>query len=305
LVSGGFRQLSGSDAVLKHPDTGITVYFLPPDPGKNTTSTWQVGDVKGKGYASLKEHLNTLSNKEQQTTPKPEPKPEPEAPVIEQKQQVKKPAPSVEHSSWTSEKTTSEGFVKNHGVGIHYDPNSGLSEKVFIEKAKQLDIALTGLKSRFPEMKDISSLGNLRDGFRVANTRELGKGVGAVYEYVRGGIAVSDRLKPGFGELRRGRFSVGGNNLDTCVMHEIGHVLHLSDKIKVTQIGDRRLIDDWKKVAPQIEKDISKYAATNKREYIAEAFAAYTHPDYGKGDRDPVLPPGLVKQFEALLGKRA
>lgn len=60
LVKAGFVPPEGREAILLHPDSGTTVYFLPPSAGMKVTSNWQVGETAGKGWSYLATVLHGL-----------------------------------------------------------------------------------------------------------------------------------------------------------------------------------------------------------------------------------------------------
>lgn len=60
LLKAGFVPPEGREAILLHPDSGTTVYFLPPSAGMKVTSNWQVGETSGKGWPYLARTLADL-----------------------------------------------------------------------------------------------------------------------------------------------------------------------------------------------------------------------------------------------------
>lgn len=85
----------------------------------------------------------------------------------------------------------------------------------------------------------------------------------------------------------QGPLAIGGwsvdDSLSGTVRHEIGHSIGYTRKSGPIQDAAYEL---FKNETPEfLQKNLSKYAAESPQEIIAETWCAYTHPDYGVGDR--------------------
>lgn len=90
-----------------------------------------------------------------------------------------------------------------------------------------------------------------------------------------------------------------GTDLTTVFRHEYGHHIYndfagQKRRMAWEQYFNRKGKHWWR-------QNVSEYGATNEREAFSEAFAAYTHPQYGQPKR---LPRSLEEEIEKIVGRR-
>jgi len=93
-----------------------------------------------------------------------------------------------------------------------------------------------------------------------------------------------------------GKFNVG-TDFRTVLAHEIGHAVSRRIAVDALKADPNALVGAalYKSLgSSRIEKGVSGYAAKNAREFMAEAFAAYTHPGYSSSK-------GLPKEVEHVF----
>lgn len=112
-------------------------------------------------------------------------------------------------------------------------------------------------------------------------------------------IASGLRLKARSSKPTIGQFNVG-TDFETVLSHEIGH--SISGKILIAAGVDSLTDVFHSKPKAYWEKNVSGYGSKNPVELFAEAFAAYTHPGYGKSKG---IAPELVDIFEKAGIKRS
>ena len=88
-----------------------------------------------------------------------------------------------------------------------------------------------------------------------------------------------------------------GRDFRTVLAHVIGHAVSGKLAIAASAAGADKVGAELFNSRPRDywRKTVSFYAGTNTREFMAEAFAAYTHPGYAQGK---ALPKELVSVFE-------
>lgn len=125
------------------------------------------------------------------------------------------------------------------------------------------------------------------------------KAAGGLYSPSTKSITVAFKGRTLTPRMRLGEWTVGQDSA-SIFRHEFGH--HMQIRLRTTQL-DVKWIDVWKGV-PEAEwkKKVSWYSATDSGEAFAEAFAAYTSPLYGQGNKRRL--PKLIEEFfdKALKG---
>lgn len=118
-------------------------------------------------------------------------------------------------------------------------------------------------------------------------------------------IAVPTGVGSRQGDLTPGKHNVEAPSSQYVMRHELSHALerHIDTEMKrVNMTGVNVDALFRKEDKGQIVKNISKYAATDPREWFAESLAAYLHPGFGSGRVK--INPKLQQAFETVLGKR-
>lgn len=116
------------------------------------------------------------------------------------------------------------------------------------------------------------------------------------------------------GVLRKGGWTVTGENLPGVFRHEYGHAIEHNFATLVRRNNGFGIVQEgpahhvvghlWNQQdKAKVIHQLSKYAATSKAEWFAESFAAYTHPQYGQ--RGPRIDPTLERLFDAVFKGKA
>jgi hypothetical protein len=204
---------------------------------------------------------------------------------------------------WKTPEEVKENFFKRYG---NHMGNNGASQSVFVRKANVTAAVLDHLDSRFPELR---KNWKLQSGFSVTSSAELrrdkreGSNAVADYNSQYGLIRVTDKLAATetSGSLpKKGQFTVGGGNFNTTLSHEVGHSIQSAVMNAFRELNGGSFFDYFNANKKNIPKQLSKYAATNSNEWIAESFAAYSHPRYEYGNIR--IDPKLKAAFDKVLG---
>jgi len=150
---------------------------------------------------------------------------------------------------------------------------------------------------------------NVGDTLKVANSDVVGGGAAGVFNDASGVLELAGQLsKKGTISVGKGGWSVGGDFF-TVSRHEFGHYVDnvlrkMQDwpsKTSTKFLGFNHQ-SEWRKLYKkhqnQWETLFGKYSTADKYEGFAEAFAAYTSPDYKKG----MMPKDVESYLKKLLG---
>lgn len=186
--------------------------------------------------------------------------------------------------------------------------------------AAQVHAVLDDLTTRFPR------IGKMIEHVRTRGQRELSYigveetlpesrrgisvGKGTTGAYYQGSILVQGKSIED-GPLSLGKFTVDNSTAGT-LRHEFAHYLDdvrsgissgLSSKPgdEIFRAGRPLLKEVIKELGGKVGSKVSKYAKEDQAEFFAEAFAAYTHPSYGK-EGTPRLPPSVEDYMKRAIG---
>ncbi len=142
---------------------------------------------------------------------------------------------------------------------------------------------------------------------RIRNTNIPNKkeSVMGVYSSLRSSIDIKvfDAEKRGWkGALTTGKRPPTWNvdkSVEGVLRHEYGHAVYFDPSQKAMRSEWERLWE--KKLSHDDKRLISKYGSTQGKEGFAEAFAAYSHPEYGKSANRLTLP--IERFFVEKFGK--
>lgn len=102
--------------------------------------------------------------------------------------------------------------------------------------------------------------------------------------------------------LKGNRFSMTGSDSSLILRHEMGHVLWFDDQLATGTKLREKFTDRFEGINKEvIARNISKYAATNNREFFAEAFTIYSSPKYKMGALNKVFGSGFEELMEKIL----
>jgi hypothetical protein len=266
--------------------------------------------AKGDTIKELQDYISGLSSEtppsssggvKPTATSKEEPqkKTEPSAPKEEKSAQVKQDLSNT--PDWRNEIEAVKGFRERHDLGLSFD--GSMSEKGKVQRAKELDSFMTDLTTRFPKLRNLMSLSRFKISAAKSISGIEGAAMGA-YAPFENYIEIASGLKTTESPLRKGKFVVGGNCLQGTIRHELGHALEKKfiEQLQQTDLsfwGGRQ----WNDVKKEVSRNLSQYAAVNKREYFAEAISAYLHPDFEKSGVK--IEPSVKNAFDLILKGKA
>lgn len=230
------------------------------------------------------------------------------------------------------------GIVKSQDVNLDRN-HTPVSDRVLVERARLVDATLTDLKTRFPGLGRLHEAGyaqpvdlyhnakvELVNGRLARQSNEPGKGGALAYFDDHYGITIASSLPSGVGRLKMGDWTVGGSKFQGVFTHELGHAIQDGFSRTVRRAGGFGIVEDStynrfavaklynqavnpnfsgdSKLGRQIGqarvgKQLSMYGATNAKEWFAESFAAYVHPDYASSKKK--INPTLEALFDRVL----
>lgn len=180
-------------------------------------------------------------------------------------------------------------FRSKHGIDIDWHAPDKWVEDKLMAKAKHTDKLLDDLHERFPGIKENMSLDKIQldPGYHTKEHRDaLG-----FYSYRERRLVMAADLPRGSNSGRNGDWSVAGNKYDSTFRHEMGHAIdrRLSQRDRDQYVAEKKYMvpdptnEAWKENKSNAS-NLTRYGMTNRAEYFAESFAAYTDPRYGKDD---------------------
>lgn len=236
--------------------------------------------------------------------------------------QPRNPAGEPGGGQWTGEGRTFSSEMEgrkaiwdDHKVMVSIDPNNPPKEKRAMEQLKEIDATLTRLGKDFPGVTDYLTLqsGMQLVGGKLVRDKDFDRnGALATYSRVYGYIKIAASLRNRTSKLKEGDWIVGGDGFDAVLRHELGHAVEnkFNTAARATNNFGVKLPAGAGSVMEHVAnisrakgagKKLSMYGATNGREYFAESFSAYTHPDYGKSGSALRIDPTLEKMFDAAF----
>ncbi len=179
--------------------------------------------------------------------------------------------------------------------GMKFAHTADTDPEIALSRAQFMVDRLDDMSSRFSQLNSylkkpvVTSAVQINPGTRVS--LKNGRKVLGFYRSGTDGIHLplgddTTSPPPGYG----GR--VIGKDVDSAFRHELGHKIHAA-------IGFDNV--DWQEIyhsTPNKER-VSNYATKNHKEFFAESFTAYSHPEYKSGS----LPGNVEVFFDRLLGK--
>lgn len=194
---------------------------------------------------------------------------------------------TTEISGWGT--TGLEGFDKKDEKALNK------IKKLYADVYGQMIADIPGLKKHLENAEISLTLKN------ASAAREANKRCGGTCEELEdGGNEIVIATKSNFFKKENAELTTGGgfHNVDNSaagvLRHEVGHAVYNS----LPKSAQNKWIDGY--IDPDFgTRDISEYARTNYKELFAEAFAAYTHPDYYEH-----LPPKIETLLKKQIGKR-
>jgi SPP1 gp7 family putative phage head morphogenesis protein len=241
------------------------------------------------------------------SAPKPKPKPE----------TTPTPSPRGTRNDYWSEDIT-ESEYKNYAyhaaelnkkfdnLGFKINADGSMSSKSAVKKINFAGAHLSDLQARFPKVREyvekLKSRGK-NPRIRMENTKFIDNagGLGG-YTPNKDLITLGTKASNKYADsLSFGKFNVSPD-FGGALRHEIGHSINMPQGIM--SVSDSL---DFNKLYTKlghnyIKRNIGEYAASNKKEFFAECFSAYTSSLYGTsaGKR---LPKEVHDLFEKVLGK--
>ncbi len=210
----------------------------------------------------------------------------------------KPPTIKQEEPSWSPELAD---YARQSGVLLGRFPAVSPSPEASV---RHVVSAIGGMRERFPRLGRVSPVilsassardrGGMDRGGHKANVAKLLIGLG--HHNLRMPLwKKRGRNAPLTLPMR------GEHDAETTARHEYGHHLwwHLDDdEAKAWDAAHGEQMANQ----PEYAQNVSHYATTHPAEGFAEAFAAFTHPDYGS-ENTPRLPAPIEAYFRRILGQ--
>jgi hypothetical protein len=211
-------------------------------------------------------------------------------------------------------KAAAQASLKSrYGVTAKLMPRAGnrqlpvLNAAGYVERIAHMDTLLTKFTDTIPNFKDALKLDTVNVyPFRYVNVE---KGWLGSYNYnadkIEMGTGIDQPLSVTPLIMGTNKVYAFNDSFDATFTHEVGHGVteYIIEKAQQLGLIDKLPFDWWNAAIPKITNSaflISRYATTNWRETIAEAFYVWTHPDYRPG----MLPSFIEQLFTVTLGKR-
>jgi len=165
-----------------------------------------------------------------------------------------------------------------------------------------VDKEARSLRARYPEMIDIrpdvlyvTDAPNGRAAMPLSNFQAYIRGIGMKGETVGNDRAILKVLRNW--KKKHGMRWEAASLISllayrgACIRHELAHSVH-------NDFVEKEIQSIWQNTPTGSAKLVSCYAATDSREYFAEAFTTYTNPGYSRG----TLNPDVEALVEKVLG---
>lgn len=135
----------------------------------------------------------------------------------------------------------------------------------------------------------------------LVDSEHCGKNYLGLHDAGKKTISLASRRLNGHKALQvgQGKFKISRDgDVRSTLRHEYGHALHHA------LWKDSAAHKEWRMLYLARSKDawsqaVSRYGATNSKELFAESFAAWSHPEYGKGGA--VLPKEIANYLNKWL----
>ena len=201
----------------------------------------------------------------------------------------------------SSAATVLSEFQDIHGFALRVD---GDDEKTVLF-ADKIGASHDDLRERFPGLVSLESQ-FVPVSEVVISSRELKKQANVeasgVFVYDSRTMYLGSKVTGGRKNLKTGDW-VADNSYEGTFRHEYGHALEKAileragSKLGHKRLGVGGMLEDVG--TDFVKKNVSYYGATNSKEYFAEAFAMYTHPQF---DRNKInLGTDMLALFDAAL----
>jgi len=248
----------------------------------------------------------------------------------------------ADSANWKTELDAKEGFFYRHGINSGMSPVAtdadrdgkklptmfGSSQatrgKSFVERMQQVNKTFDRLVAEMPGFAENLTLNDLQISTNPSAYLKYDRSKNVANGLYYGGsrrIELAGTLRAGeSGTIKWGQWGVGGDQLmDNTLRHELGHALEYKLETQAQLSGlvpSTFTFESFFLSLPGKAKGRSlpsQYANHNFKEYLAESFAAWSHPNYGKDRPGTISPisgfpinrihPTLEKLFNALLKK--
>lgn len=204
-------------------------------------------------------------------------------------------------STWKTIQDARDGVWARHHISIARNEDNPVAEAKFVDWARGVDESLTRLEAEYPGIKDYLTL---QSGITLDKGRHLSGQRAAdafgTYDSRYGSITVASSLREGNVKLKAGDWAIA-TSADSVLRHELGHALTFKLRQRA-QLDGTNLYAAWDYAKATTAKNLSQYSATNFNEWVAESFAAYSHPEYASSRVK--LDASIVKVFDTYLRKK-
>jgi hypothetical protein len=247
----------------------------------------------------------------------------------------------ADSANWKTELDAKEGFFYRHGINSGMSPvatdadrdgkklqmiggSRATKEESFVERMQQANKTFDRLVAEMPGFAENLTLNDLQISTNPFAYLKYDRSKNVANGLYYGGsrrIELAGALRAGeSGAIKWGQWGVGGDQLmDNTLRHELGHALEYKLETQAQLSGlvpSTFTFESFFLSLPGKAKGRSlpsQYANHNFKEYLAESFAAWSHPNYGKDRPGTISPisgfpinrihPTLEKLFNALLKK--
>jgi len=217
---------------------------------------------------------------------------------------------------WKTAKEATAGLWERHRIVVNNDADNSLPEGRFVERAKEVDGVFNRMNEEFPGFRDVLNLpgGIYVNKGTVARENVAGKAAVAFYDPLAKSIQISGSIQTGESRIKANDWTVGGSRFGSTLRHELGHALDAKLLAEARRagiyppdgtedsLGSKPSMMVYAYKQSLRGKGVSTYGKTSAREYFAEAFSLYTHPDYATSKVR--VQPDLERAFDAVLKKK-